>query len=108
VIVAIVAASIDSAFPAEPYPLSVPGCYLWKLLTKTGTDNCPLANQQKYYDQILKSCPPEADYVWRIVLAFGAVPALFTMYFRNKMKETPRYTARVVGNIIFELFYFFK
>lgn len=41
------------------------------------------------------SAPPQADYVWRIILMFGAVPAGLTYYWRMKMPETPRYTALV-------------
>jgi PHS family inorganic phosphate transporter-like MFS transporter len=44
------------------------------------------------------SCPREADYVWRIVLAFGALPAMLTMYARMSMPETPRFTLMVQGN----------
>lgn len=38
------------------------------------------------------SLVPEADYVWRIILMFGAVPAGLTYYWRMKMPETARYT----------------
>ncbi|XAR58639.1 Phosphate-transporting ATPase [Bertholletia excelsa] len=41
------------------------------------------------------STVPEADYVWRIVLMVGALPALLTYYWRMKMPETARYTALV-------------
>ncbi|XP_016555434.2 low affinity inorganic phosphate transporter 3 [Capsicum annuum] len=44
------------------------------------------------------STPPEADYVWRIILMFGAIPALLTYYWRMKMPETARYTALVAKN----------
>lgn len=44
------------------------------------------------------SCPPQADYVWRIVLAVGAIPAAMTFYYRMKMPETARYTALVAKN----------
>ncbi|BBN07245.1 MFS transporter, PHS family, inorganic phosphate transporter [Marchantia polymorpha subsp. ruderalis] len=44
------------------------------------------------------STPPEADFVWRIVLMFGAVPAVLTFYSRSKMPETARYTALVEQN----------
>jgi PHS family inorganic phosphate transporter-like MFS transporter len=37
------------------------------------------------------SLVPEADYVWRIILMFGAVPAALTYYWRMKMPETARY-----------------
>ncbi|KAJ4785062.1 phosphate transporter 1 [Rhynchospora pubera] len=41
------------------------------------------------------STPPQADYVWRIILMFGALPAGMTYYWRLKMPETARYTALV-------------
>ncbi|KAJ1270207.1 hypothetical protein BS78_06G036100 [Paspalum vaginatum] len=41
---------------------------------------------------------PAADYAWRIVLMFGAIPALLTYYWRMKMPETARYTALVAKN----------
>jgi len=44
------------------------------------------------------STVPQADYVWRIILMFGAVPAALTYYWRMKMPETPRYTALVAKN----------
>ncbi|CAD6261311.1 unnamed protein product [Miscanthus lutarioriparius] len=40
-----------------------------------------------------------ADYVWRIVLMFGAIPALLTFYWRMRMPETARYTALVGRNL---------
>lgn len=44
------------------------------------------------------SAPESADFVWRAILMFGAVPALATYYFRMKMPETARFTALVAGN----------
>lgn len=44
------------------------------------------------------SQPREADYVWRIIFMFGAVPALVTFYYRMQMPETARYTALVIKN----------
>lgn len=44
------------------------------------------------------SIPAAADYVWRIILMFGALPAVLTYYWRTKMPETPRYTALVAKN----------
>ncbi|KAJ9169605.1 hypothetical protein P3X46_017774 [Hevea brasiliensis] len=41
------------------------------------------------------STVPQADYVWRIILMFGALPAALTYYWRMKMPETARYTALV-------------
>ena len=37
---------------------------------------------------------------WRIVLAFGAVPAVSVLYLRRKMPETARYLARVAGDAV--------
>lgn len=48
-------------------------------------------------DQI-RSTPPQADFVWRIVFMLGAIPAALTYYWRMKMPETARYTALVAGN----------
>ncbi|KAK8491323.1 hypothetical protein V6N12_000057 [Hibiscus sabdariffa] len=44
------------------------------------------------------STVPQADYIWRIILMFGAVPALLTYYWRMRMPETARYTALVARN----------
>ncbi|KAF7144844.1 hypothetical protein RHSIM_Rhsim04G0183500 [Rhododendron simsii] len=44
------------------------------------------------------SLPPRADYVWRIILMFGAVPAAMTYYWRMQMPETARYTALIAKN----------
>jgi PHS family inorganic phosphate transporter-like MFS transporter len=44
------------------------------------------------------STPAEADYVWRIVLMLGALPAALTFYWRMKMPETARYTALIAKN----------
>ncbi|XP_024398003.1 inorganic phosphate transporter 1-1 isoform X1 [Physcomitrium patens] len=44
------------------------------------------------------SVPNSADFVWRAILMFGAVPAAATYYYRMKMPETARFTALVAGN----------
>lgn len=44
------------------------------------------------------STQPQADYLWRIVLMLGALPAILTYYWRMKMPETGRYTAIIEGN----------
>lgn len=51
-----------------------------------------------FRDDKVLSTQPEGDYVWRIVLMFGAIPAALTFYWRLKMPETARYTALVEGN----------
>ncbi|EGF79659.1 hypothetical protein BATDEDRAFT_12018 [Batrachochytrium dendrobatidis JAM81] len=38
------------------------------------------------------------DYVWRIMLGFGVIPAMFAVYFRLTIPETPRYTVDVLGD----------
>ncbi|XP_026401024.1 probable inorganic phosphate transporter 1-7 [Papaver somniferum] len=48
-----------------------------------------------YEVDALGSTVPQADYVWRIILMFGAIPAAMTFYSRSKMPETARYTALV-------------
>ncbi|VFQ97312.1 unnamed protein product [Cuscuta campestris] len=46
----------------------------------------------------IASTAPQADYVWRIILMAGALPAVLTWYWRAKMPETARYTALVAKN----------
>ena len=43
----------------------------------------------------IRSVPPQADYVWRLILMFGALPAALTYYWRMRMPETARFTALV-------------
>jgi MFS transporter, PHS family, inorganic phosphate transporter len=38
------------------------------------------------------------DYVWRIVIGLGIVPAIAAIYFRLTIPETPRYTVDVNGD----------
>ncbi|KAK7355922.1 hypothetical protein VNO80_15186 [Phaseolus coccineus] len=47
----------------------------------------------------LGSTVPQADYLWRIILIVGALPAAMTYYSRLKMPETARYTALVAKNM---------
>ncbi|XAR48971.1 Phosphate-transporting ATPase [Bertholletia excelsa] len=54
--------------------------------------------EPSYLDNPLASTVTEADYVWRIILMFGAIPAALTYYWRMKMPETARYTALVAKN----------
>ncbi|CAG8634792.1 15738_t:CDS:2 [Cetraspora pellucida] len=39
------------------------------------------------------------DYVWRLVLGFGVIPAVIALYFRLTIPETPRYTMDVLHDI---------
>ncbi|KAK4357017.1 hypothetical protein RND71_022627 [Anisodus tanguticus] len=52
-----------------------------------------------YSVDALASTVPQADFVWRIILMFGAIPAGMTYYWRMKMPETARYTALVAKNL---------
>ncbi|RKO88204.1 major facilitator superfamily domain-containing protein [Blyttiomyces helicus] len=47
----------------------------------------------------IREDPLNLDYVWRIMLGFGIIPALFTVYFRLTMPESPRYKVNVEGDI---------
>eukprot|EP00158_Paraphelidium_tribonemae_P010238 Partr_v1_DN41087_c0_g1_i1_m36242 putative phosphate transporter len=47
------------------------------------------------FHNLAPQSPQNADYVWRIVLTFSAIPTVATMYLRNKMPETARYTMQV-------------
>ncbi|KAL8140016.1 hypothetical protein V2J09_006037 [Rumex salicifolius] len=51
-----------------------------------------------FQEDAVRSLTPEADYIWRIILMFGALPAGLTYYWRMKMPETARYTALVAKN----------
>ncbi|XP_044979786.1 inorganic phosphate transporter 1-2-like [Hordeum vulgare subsp. vulgare] len=51
-----------------------------------------------FYIDAAASIGPEADYVWRIIVMFGTIPAALTYYWRMKMPETARYTALIAGN----------
>ncbi|CAL5193747.1 unnamed protein product [Lathyrus oleraceus] len=46
----------------------------------------------------IRSTVPQADFVWRIIVMVGALPAALTYYWRMKMPETARYTALVAKN----------
>jgi PHS family inorganic phosphate transporter-like MFS transporter len=39
------------------------------------------------------------DYVWRLCIGLGAIPAVGTIYLRFSMPESPRYSANVEGDI---------
>lgn len=52
-----------------------------------------------YEDNPILSTIPQADFVWRIILMVGAIPAGLTYYWRLKMPETPRFTALVAKNM---------
>ncbi|KAF7728907.1 Inorganic phosphate transporter pho84 [Apophysomyces ossiformis] len=47
------------------------------------------------YQNAIREDPNYLDYVWRIVIGVGAVPALFALYYRLVLPETPRFTMDV-------------
>ncbi|KAJ9139796.1 hypothetical protein P3X46_030495 [Hevea brasiliensis] len=53
---------------------------------------------KSFDEEPILSTPPQADFLWRIVLMVGAFPAALTYHWRMKMPETGRYTALVQGN----------
>lgn len=44
-------------------------------------------------------CQLAGDRAWRIIVGFGAVPAVFALYYRITIPETPRYTFDVANDI---------
>jgi MFS family permease len=40
-----------------------------------------------------------AGIAWRLMLAFGAVPAISVIYLRRRIKETPRYSLAIKGDL---------
>ncbi|KAF9132766.1 Inorganic phosphate transporter pho84 [Mortierella sp. 14UC] len=43
--------------------------------------------------------PRNLDYVWRILIGFGCIPALVAVYFRLTIPETPRYVLDIENDI---------
>ncbi|HEY1933895.1 MAG TPA: MFS transporter [Acetobacteraceae bacterium] len=50
------------------------------------------------FSLLLGSLGVAPDLQWRLVLAFGFVPAVSVLYLRRKMPETARYLARIAGD----------
>jgi len=44
-------------------------------------------------------CQTAADRCWRIIIGVGAVPAVFALYYRITIPETPRYTFEVARDV---------
>jgi len=43
--------------------------------------------------------PLNVDYVWRLCVGLGCVPAVLGAYARSKLPESPRFTAQVMGDV---------
>ncbi|KAK9768226.1 hypothetical protein K7432_001303 [Basidiobolus ranarum] len=52
-----------------------------------------------YFQKNIQEDPYTVDYVWRLIVGFGAIPALFTVYYRMTIPETPRFTMDVEGDV---------
>ncbi|KAL2915951.1 hypothetical protein HK105_204374 [Polyrhizophydium stewartii] len=50
------------------------------------------------FEQAIRKDVFMLDYVWRIMIGFGVIPALCAVYFRLTIPETPRYTVDVIGD----------
>ncbi|CAI8597905.1 unnamed protein product [Vicia faba] len=87
-------AFIASVFAMQGFGILAGG--IVSLVVSTAFDHAYKAPAYKV--DAAASLVPEADYVWRIILMFGAVPAGLTYYWRMKMPETARYTALVAKN----------
>ncbi|XP_004502147.1 inorganic phosphate transporter 1-4-like [Cicer arietinum] len=87
-------AFIASVFAMQGFGILAGG--IVSLLVSTAFDHAYKAPPYKLNPEA--SLVPQADYVWRIILMFGAVPAALTYYWRMKMPETARYTALVAKN----------
>jgi PHS family inorganic phosphate transporter-like MFS transporter len=44
-------------------------------------------------------CRVAGDQAWRIIVGFGAVPAIFALYYRITIPETPRFTFDIARDI---------
>jgi MFS transporter, PHS family, inorganic phosphate transporter len=51
------------------------------------------------FDGCHDACQKAGDRAWRIIIGFGAVPAVFALYWRLTIPETPRYTFDVAHDI---------
>ncbi|KAL6989900.1 Inorganic phosphate transporter 1-4 [Sarracenia purpurea var. burkii] len=71
-------------------------CGVVALIVSTAFDKAYKA--PSYHVDPAGSTVPQADYIWRIIVMFGAIPAALTYYWRMKMPETARYTALVAKN----------
>ncbi|KAK9067549.1 hypothetical protein SSX86_011660 [Deinandra increscens subsp. villosa] len=87
-------AFIAAVFAMQGFGILVGGIFaiIVASLFKAKYDVLPYSKDQ------LGSTPHQADYIWRIILMFGAIPAGVTYYWRMKMPETARYTALVAKN----------
>src|SRR5271168_2756129 len=53
----------------------------------------------KSFSSCHEACQLAGDRAWRIIIGFGAVPAVFALYCRITIPETPRYTFDIAHDI---------
>ena len=53
----------------------------------------------QYFSSCNDACQIAGDRAWRIIVGFGAVPAVFALYYRITIPETPRYTFDIAYDI---------
>ncbi|KAI8915209.1 major facilitator superfamily domain-containing protein [Powellomyces hirtus] len=51
------------------------------------------------FKDLIREDPLYLDYVWRIMLGFGIIPCVATVYFRLTMPETPRFQVDVQDDV---------
>lgn len=51
------------------------------------------------YSSCDDTCQMAGDRAWRIIVGFGAVPAIFALYYRITIPETPRFTFDIARDI---------
>ncbi|KAG0206254.1 Inorganic phosphate transporter pho84 [Mortierella sp. NVP41] len=51
------------------------------------------------FKSMIVADPRNLDYVWRLLIGLGCVPALVAVYFRMTIPETPRYVLDVENNL---------
>jgi len=68
------------------------------LITTIGFKNS-FINTTSQFSSCHNDCQLAGDRAWRIIVGFGAVPAVFALYYRITIPETPRYTFDVAHDI---------
>jgi len=68
------------------------------LVTTMGFKNS-FMNTTASYSSCDEDCILAGDRAWRIIVGFGALPAIFALYYRITIPETPRFTFDVARDI---------
>jgi PHS family inorganic phosphate transporter-like MFS transporter len=51
------------------------------------------------FKPLIQADPDNLDYVWRLIIGFGCIPAVVAIYFRMTISETPRYTIEINDDV---------